>query len=215
MDAENTVLLSTSYFGPIQYFTKFLLFPNRFLERFDHYTKQTYRNRCNISGANGVLPLSIPIHKGSLHKTCVKDIRIDYSKNWRKLHWKGIESAYMHSPFFEFYMDDIRAFMEKQHKFLLDLNIEILDYLLEALDIDGNYSPTDKFIESDEFTDCRDTIHPKTNPDDDPFFLAKPYPQVFADRLGFKKNLSIIDLLFNEGPNTRAVLEQSLRHPLR
>ena len=96
MGAEETVLLSTSYFGSIQYFTKFLLYPHRYIERYDHYTKQTYRNRCNIFGANGVLSLSIPVLKGPLHKTYVKDIRIDYSKNWRKLHWKGIESAYMH-----------------------------------------------------------------------------------------------------------------------
>ncbi|MFC2098414.1 WbqC family protein [Bacteroidota bacterium] len=210
MGAEDTVLLSTSYFGSIQYFTKFLLYPNRYIERYDHYTKQTYRNRCNIFGANGVLSLSIPVLKGPLHKTYVKDIRIDYSKNWRKLHWKGIESAYMHSPFFEFYMDDISKFLEKQHEFLLDLNTEFLEYLLELLEIDGSYTYTEGFIESGDFTDCRDTIHPKKSPLNDPSFISSPYSQVFADRLGFQENLSIIDMLFNEGPNARAVLENCL-----
>ena len=133
MGPDNTVLLSTSYFGPVQYFTKFLLFPQRVIERFDNYTKQTYRNRCKIYGANGIITLSVPVLKGPSHKTHVRDIRIDYSKNWRKLHWKGIESAYRHSPFCEFYMDDIRAFLEMQHGFLLDINLEILDYLLESL----------------------------------------------------------------------------------
>lgn len=210
MNSEDTVLLSTSYFGSVQYFTKFLLYPFRIIERFDHYTKQTYRNRCLILGANGVLPLSIPVHKGPLHKTYVKDIRIDYSKDWRKLHWKGIESAYMHSPFFEFYMDEIRTFLEKEHVFLLDLNSKILNYLLDTLEVDGSYSYTDKFNDSEAVADFRDSIHPKKNPEDDPRFLVRPYPQVFADRLGFKSNLSIIDLLFNEGPNARAVLEQSI-----
>jgi len=210
MGAEDTVLLSTSYFGSIQYFTKFLLFPNRSVERYDHYTKQTYRNRCNIFGANGVLPLSIPVQKGPLHKTYVKDIRIDYSKNWRKLHWKGIESAYMHSPFFEFYMDDIREYLEKQHEFLLDLNNEILEYLLETLEIEGSLTYTEGFTESGEFTDCREAIHPKKTPVNDTSFIATPYPQVFADRLGFQENLSIIDMLFNEGPNARVMLEQCL-----
>jgi hypothetical protein len=137
MGAENTVLLSTTYFGPIQYFTKFILYPNRLIEQFDHYSKQSYRNRCIIYGANGALTLSIPVLKGPGQKTRVMDIRIDYSRNWRKLHWKGIESAYRHSPFFEFYMDDIQAFLEKKHDFLLDLNLDILDYLLEAVEITG------------------------------------------------------------------------------
>jgi len=116
----------------------------------------------------------------------------------------------MHSPFFEFYMDEIRTFLEKEHVFLLDLNSKILNYLLDTLEVDGSYSYTDKFNDSEAVADFRDSIHPKKNPEDDPRFLVRPYPQVFADRLGFKSNLSIIDLLFNEGPNARAVLEQSI-----
>jgi hypothetical protein len=212
MRLEDSVLLSTSYFGPIQYFTKFLLFPNRIIERFDHYTRQTYRNRCNIYGANGIITLSIPVMKGPRHGTYVKDIRIDYSKNWRKLHWKGIESAYRHSPFFEFYMDDIQNFLEKQYEFLLDLNLDILDYLLGALEITGSYSLTEEFIGNDERNnDFRETIHPRVKHSEDPFFRAESYHQVFADRMGFKENLSIIDLMFNEGSNARLILEKSIR----
>jgi len=212
MGAKDTVLLGTAYFGSIQYFTKFLLFPCRKVERYDHYTKQTYRNRCAICGANRVLTLSIPVLKGTQHKTYVKDIRIDYSKNWRKLHWKGIESAYRHSPFFEFFMDDIQAFLERRHSYLLDLNLEILDYMLKTLEIDGSYDLTDEYTETGKelFTDYREIIHPKNDSEKDTSFRAEPYQQVFADRFEFQKNLSIIDLLCNEGPNARTILEKSI-----
>jgi len=213
MNAEDTVLLCTSYFGPIQYFTKFLIYPNRVLEQYDHYTKQTYRNRCNIFGANGILSLSIPVLKGKQHKSHLKDIRIDYTKNWRKLHWKGMESAYRHSPFFEFYMDDVQSILKKQHNFLIDLNLEIMDYLLEALDIEGNYSLTDEFVEAGKtkFIDCRESIHPKKMISDDKNYRTEPYAQVFSVRIGFQENLSVIDLLFNEGPNAGGILENSIR----
>jgi hypothetical protein len=212
MGAENTVLLSTTYFGPIQYFTKFILYPNRLIEQFDHYSKQSYRNRCIIYGANGALTLSIPVLKGPGQKTRVMDIRIDYSRNWRTLHWKGIESAYRHSPFFEFYMDDIQAFLEKKHDFLLDLNLDILDYLLEAVEITGKYSLTKEYVEpsAGHFTDARHTIHPKVDYAGDMHFSAVPYAQVFSDRLGFLGNLSILDLMFNEGPNAGMIMEKCI-----
>jgi hypothetical protein len=179
------------------------------IERYDHYTKQTYRNRCNLYGANGLLTLSIPVHKQHGHKTFTRDIRIDDSRKWQKLHWKGIESAYMHSPFFEFYMDEIRDFLVKRHTFLIDLNTEILEYLLESLEIGGGYTLSGEYLEmgNEEVKDLRDSIHPKRSAAEDPEFLAKPYSQVFIDRYGFLENLSILDLLFNEGPNARDVLE--------
>lgn len=212
MPSVDTVLLSTSYFGPIQYFTKFILYPDRIIEQYDHYTKQTYRNRCYIFGANGLLALSIPVLKDPGHKTHVKDVRIDYARNWRKLHWKGIESAYMHSPFFEFYMDEIRGLLEKRHAFLLDLNLGILDYLLEALELEGTYRLSEEYLESPDASscDCREIIHPKKEPAADHQFNAAPYAQVFADHLGFLENLSVIDLMFNEGPNARHVLEKCI-----
>jgi hypothetical protein len=118
----------------------------------------------------------------------------------------------MHSPFFEFYMDEIRILLEKKPGFLLELNLEILDFLLEILEISGTYSLTDKFIESgsDYLKDSREIIHPKKDCGADLDYRSQPYPQVFADRLGFQENLSIIDLIFNEGPNARSILEKSL-----
>ena len=213
MASQNMVLLSTAYFPPVHYFTKFILHPSRIIERYDHYTKQSYRNRCNIFGANGILTLSIPVLKGNRHKSYVKDIRIDYSKNWQKLHWKGIESAYMRSPFFEFYLDEIRLLLDKKHNFLLELNMEILDFLLGTLEISGGYKLSDAFNDSgtEYLNDYREIIHPKKTPDEDSSFRAESYSQVFSDRYGFQENLSIIDLLFNEGPNARFVLENSCK----
>jgi len=213
MDPQDTAILSTAYFAPVQYFTKFLQYSSRIIERYDNYTKQTYRNRCRIPGANGILTLSIPVLKGEKHKTYVRDIRIDHSKNWQKLHWKGIESAYMHSPFFEFYLDDIRLLLEKNHRYLLELNLEILDFLLGTLEISRDYELSNEFIESGEEYkyDFRETIHPKKNLNKDSHFFAEPYSQVFSDRFGFQENLSIIDLIFNEGPNARFVLEKCIK----
>ena len=140
-------------------------------------------------------------------------MRIDYSKNWRKLHWKGIESAYMHSPFFEFYMDEIGAILEKKHEFLLDLSLESVEFGMQALELEGNYSLSDEFIEQvpGGCDDFRELIQPKLHPEGDPASHSEPYPQVFGDRHGFKKNLSILDLLFNEGPNARSVLEKCVK----
>jgi len=212
MIPKDTAVLGTAYFAPVHYFTKFLQYPSRIIERYDHYTKQTYRNRCNILGANGILTLSIPILKGTDHKTYVKDIRIDYSKNWQKLHWKGIESAYMHSPFFEYYLDEIRLSLEKKPGFLIELNLEILDFLLDSLEITGGYGLSDDFIDTvpENFQDYREIIHPKKDTGTDQRYRPEPYPQVFSDKHGFQDNLSIMDLLFNEGPNARLVLEKSL-----
>ena len=210
MGVEDTVLLSTSYFGPIQYFSKFILHPHRYIEQFDHYTRQTYRNRCVIAGANGSLALSIPVLKGVQHKTRVKDVRIDNSRDWRKLHWKGMESAYRQSPFFEYYMDDIHSLLQKPHRFLLELNLDVLDYLLDALEIPGTYTLTGEYIKpgSMPFVDKRESIHPRADAALDPYFRAEPYAQVFADRSGFLENLSILDLLFNEGPAALMILEK-------
>jgi hypothetical protein len=211
----DTALLSTSYLGPVQYFTKFLVHPVQIIEQYDHYIKQTYRNRCNIMGANGMLPLSIPVLKGQAHKTFVRDIRIDYDKKWQKLHWRRIESAYRHSPFFEFYMDDFSPFYEKRFEFLLDFNTTLLEIVLQSLEIDNTTDFSEEFIHAGtgDHADYREAIHPKRDLSSDPLFVPLSYQQVFTERHGFKANLSIIDLLFNEGPNARLVLEKCIASP--
>ncbi len=209
---RGTALLSSTYLGPVQYFTKFLIHPLQIIERYDHYAKQTYRNRCNIMAANGILSLSIPVVKGPAHKTYVRDIRIDYDKKWQKLHWRSIESAYRHSPFFEFYMDEFSPFYEQKFEFLTDLNAALLEVVLRSLEMDGTIRYSSEFIgvPGKDYADYREIIHPKRDLTSDPLFVPVSYQQVFSERLGFKANLSIIDLLFNEGPNARSVLEQCI-----
>ncbi len=203
------VILSTAYLAPVQYFTKLFKYDEIFIEKHENFIKQSYRNRCKIYGANGELSLSIPVKKISV-KTKIKDLLIDYDTNWQKLHWKSIESAYRSSPFFEFYEDDLKPFYEKKYKFLLDLNLEIQNVILEYLDLEINLKFTDKYchILTEEIDDFREQIHPKKEAKDLDF-ISVEYTQVFQEKHGFIPNLSIIDLLFNEGPNATELLSQS------
>jgi hypothetical protein len=209
----SSVLLSITYLGSVQYFTKFLLYDKIWMETHENYTKQTYRNRCNIYGANGKLALTIPVIKGDEHKTPVTDVRIDYNKNWQKLHWKGIESAYSSSPFFEFYNDEFSPFYSKKYLFLFDFNMEILLKILHLLDLKSEIKFTEKYDQpaGHNIADMRDSIHPKKSERPDHNFSPLPYKQVFSDKYGFISNLSIVDLIFNTGPGAMDILRRSCR----
>lgn len=209
------VLLSTAYFPPVQYISKILYFPETIIEVYENYSKQSYRNRCAIYGANGLLTLSIPVVKEHNKKTLTKDVRIDYDTNWRKIHFKSIESAYRSSPFYEYYIDDIAPFFEKKYTFLVDLNTDILNEVLDLMNEGKKISikPSEDYIEilGEEYVDYRDSIHPKKGKNKpDPFFQPQEYIQVFSDKHGFKPNLSILDLLFNEGSLACSKVMQSI-----
>lgn len=203
---STSILLTTAYLAPIQYYSKLANYHQIRIETHENFIKQSFRNRCNIYGANGELSLSIPIKKDK-PKTKIKDIRIDYDTNWRKLHWKSIESAYRSSPFFEFYEDDLKPFYEKKYKYLLEFNNEIQEIILEHLELEPNIVFTDHYITQTENNtdDFREKIHPKKDIEDVQFKITK-YTQVFQDKHGFISNLSIVDLLFNEGPNAINIL---------
>jgi len=205
---SNKVILSTAYLPPLQYFSKLIKYDEIVIEANENFIKQTYRNRCNIYGANGLLALSIPVKKNNT-KTKIKDITIDYDTNWPKMHWKSIESAYRSSAFFEFYADYLAPFYHKKYQFLIDFNHDLLKMLAEQLEIDINLSYSDKysFPEDVPFDDFRDIIHPKKK-QSDPDFKVKEYFQVFSDKQGFISNLSIIDLLFNTGPEALQYLKK-------
>jgi len=204
------IILSTTYLGPVQYYSKLLKYNKVLIEKFENYTKQTYRNRCVIYSANGIVNLTIPIKKDK-PKTYIKDIIIDYDTNWRKLHWKSIESAYRSSPFFEFFEDDLIPFYSKKYKYLLDFNIELQELIVENLGFDNELAYTDKYCKNSELIDYRDIFHPKKSIGKiDKCFKPEQYHQVFVEKYGWKPNLSIIDLLFNEGPNAINVLRNSI-----
>mgnify|MGYP000523504787 CR=1 FL=1 len=198
--------ISTAYLGPVQQYSKMFHFPEVRIETSENYLKQSYRNRCIIAGANGPLPLSVPIVKPDTLKCLTKDIRISDHGNWRHLHWNAIVSAYNSTPFFEYYEDDFAPFYEKKYEFLFDFNEELRMLICQLLDIQPQIQYTTSF-EADVENDFR-WISPKQDIAD-PSFLLKPYYQVFQDKHGFLPNLSIIDLLFNMGPESLLVLQQS------
>lgn len=208
----NTVYLPTAYLPSVQYFTKLYAFDSIFLEQYEHYEKQTYRNRCVISTANGPLSLTVPVVKPEDPKCPIKDIRISDHGNWRHLHWNALSSAYMNSPFFEYYEDDFHPFYEKKYDFLLDYNEELLHLICKEIDLQVNYNRTDEY-KNDFLTreiDNRSLLNLKGGYQDDVSFVSKSYYQVFQDRFGFLPNLSIIDLLFNMGPESLQVLHNSV-----
>lgn len=210
----NTVFLSSAYLAPVEYYTKLLAYDKVFIEQYDHYMKQTYRNRCTIAAPDGELALSIPTVKPNSLKCAMRDIRISDHGNWRHLHWNAIESAYNHTPFFEYYKDDFRPFYEKKYEFLIDFNDELCNLICSLIDIQPCIERTTEyrisFAESEK--DFRERIHPKKNfKEEDTEFIVLPYYQVFQKKLGFLPNLSIIDLLFNMGPESLLVLSQSYR----
>lgn len=210
MDQQAIALLSIAYLGPVQYYSKLFLFPKIIIEQYDTYGKQSYRNRCKIYGANGPLTLSIPVQKASQHKVLVKDVKIDYSEDWQKQHWKSIESAYRSAAFYEYYCDEIIPFYQKKYDFLIDFSKEIQNAVLNCLGIALDIFYTEDFIlhGNNEYIDYRERIHPKKMMDD-PNFHVEEYFQVFADKYGFQSNLSIVDLLFNMGPDTIEIIKKS------
>lgn len=207
---SNTVVVPMFYLPPIQYFVNIIGCQDILIEKHEHYIKQTYRNRCNILGANGILPLTVPIeHTGNEHIK-VKDVKISYNGNWQKVHWKSIESAYRSSPYFEYYEDDFNKIFNRKYEFLFDLNEALLMIVIEKININLNYTYTKSFIQDykDGFTDLRLIMHPKKKKAaNDSSFNSQPYIQVFSDKYSFIPNLSIIDLLFNIGTETLSYLK--------
>lgn len=210
---QSPVLLTTAYCPPIQYFSKFLLNRPVFIEQFENIQKQSYRNRCYIYGANGKLCLIIPLKKQHGEKTPIREVEIDYEKHWQKIHFKSIESAYRLSAFYEYYADEFKALYEIEIPLLFDWNMRLLELLLKLTGITHKPELTETWIKDPGSIamDMRQSIHPKERlMKSDPDFSPSPYQQVFQERNGFIPNLSIMDLLCNEGPHALDILRKSL-----
>lgn len=192
-------LLSSAYFGPVQWYQKLHRYDRCTIESHDNYMKQTYRNRCVIATANGPQTLTVPIERYDGLKCPMCDIRISDHGAWRHLHWNALVSAYGESPFFDYYADDLRPFFEKRWNFLFDFNMDIMSTMCELLDIEHQVDVSEEYLTDVEADDFRDAIRPK-HPMPDPTFIPRNYYQVYSARHGFLPNLSILDLLFNEGP---------------
>lgn len=211
---ENTIYLSSAYLAPVEYYTKLFACEKAYVEQYDNYVKQTYRNRCVIAAADGPLALTIPTEKSGTPKCLMKDVRISDHGNWRHIHWNALVAAYRNSPFFEYYADDFHVFYERKYAFLWDYNQEICSLVCDLIDIHPHMEGTTEYCM--EFVpgevDFREAIHPKRDwREADADFCPKPYYQVFDAKYGFLPNLSIADLLFNMGPESLIVCEIVLK----
>ena len=215
-------LLTSAYLAPIHYYTKLFSGERIVEERADHYVKQTYRNRCIIAADDGPLALTIPVvtEATGTSQTCMRDIRISEHGKWRHQHWQAIVSAYGRSAFFEYYADDFLAVFNRDYRFLVDFNealqhlvLDLLEYHPDVCVNNGPYLDAEalRLTSKEPVHDFRQSIRPKLPYDTDPAFHPVPYFQVFGLRHGFLPNLSIIDLLFNMGPESRLVLRHSIR----
>ncbi len=204
-----TAYLTSAYFAPVSYYVALLRYDHIVIESGCNYVKQTYRNRCHIVGANGILPLSVPIVKPDTPKCLTRDIRISDHGEWRHLHWNAIASAYGSSPFFEYYQDDLAPFFEKRYDFLFDFNEQIRQTICELIGIEPTIEYSKEYASpAPGEIDLREAIHPKKRIAETASFLqTSPYYQIFAPKHGFQPDLSIIDLLMNMGPESILVLK--------
>ncbi|MFV5689042.1 WbqC family protein [Flavobacterium sp. ZT3R25] len=190
-------LLHPTYFPSISHFVAMAQVESITFEIEDNFQKQTNRNRTYIYSPNGIQLLNIPVKHSKESHQKTKDIKIETDFDWQKQHFKSLEAAYRSSPFFEFFEDDLRPIFEKKQTFLLDLNFETLAILSKCLRFKIEYSTTTEYfheVETTVITDCRGLVEGKKDKS-----VFEPYTQVFDDKHGFINNLSVLDLLFNEG----------------
>ena len=181
-----------------------------YIEACENYQKQSYRNRCRFYAADGVQSLSFPIiHEEGTYKHPVKDIKVDYSTPWLQQHKRAIVSAYRTSAYFEYYQDELFAILDSCPEKLLDLNMTLLRFFIEKVGLKVDLRLTEEYSKGVQFDDLREVIHPKRqNSILKNLGLEKPYFQVFAPKYGFQSDLSIMDLLFNEGPDSILYLKR-------
>lgn len=202
-DSNKNILVSTAYWPSLEYFYYVLSAENIFIEKYENYEKQSYRNRCRIITANGPLELIIPVEKRC---TNISDVRISYKEKWQKNHWRAIESAYSNSAYFEYFESEIRSFYTEPEEFLFDYNTKQLKKIFRILRIQKELHFTSEYKkEHSDLMDLRNTLHPKTDAYSSERIrkkLEKRYYQVFEQKFGFRENLSILDLLFHLGLKT-------------
>ncbi len=193
------------YFGPIDYYAEMVKSQDFNMEVCENFQKQTYRNRCNILGANGKLMLNIPIHHDSTR--LIKDLKPSYEYDWQKEHFKSLKSAYQSSPYFEYYEDEIASIYETKNQFLLDLNLRTIEFINQKLKLDLAITPTETYQTIESENDFRNQFSAKK-----PAQYSLPeYAQVFDEKFGFIPDLSILDLLFSEGPSAAIYLKNLIK----
>jgi len=192
---ENIVLLECENFPCIAWYKMFLRNENIQIEQHEYFVRKSFRNRAVIAGPNGLVTLSIPLKGGRNQKNIMQDIEISYDENWQTVHWKTIESCYRRSPYFEYYAEDIKMLFEKKHHFLVDYNIQCIQLVNQLLQVKKELVLTEKYekMPLGTWVDARNVF------DENKDIQLPSYIQVFQDRIGFKSNLSILDMLFCDG----------------
>lgn len=205
---KSTLLIESQYFPSISFYKTLINHDILLIERYEHYQKVSFRNRCYIAGPNGSILLSVPLTKGKNQRTVMKDVRISNEERWQSLHWKTLVSAYRRSPWFEYYEGELGSLYEKSFSFLIDWNLACLEWANKVVGISSPITFTDEFEKTYEpgrsITDARDTLVP-------PGGIEKEglpeYTQVFQERVGFLPDMSILDLIFCEGKRSLELLK--------
>ena len=203
-----TALIDLHFLPSLEYFCALQKFDHIVLEQYEHYVKQSYRNRCYINTSNGTGVLTVPLTEKH-GKVFVKDVRIDSSTKWQNIQWRTLQSAYKKAPFFEHYEESLHKLIHKNHPFLFDLNRSLLSFCLISLKSDLRVSESVAYekIPDPVVLDLRSVIQAKKSYSERSYYKPIPYTQVFGSK--FVPNLSLIDLLFCEGPNAGTLMRAS------
>lgn len=195
-------LFATAYFGPISMYQKLTSCSQTWIEVHEHMVKQSYRNRCVILSANGKMNLTVPLDGRRNHKP-IQDQKILSKEHWVAKHLKSMDAAYRSSAYYEFYQPEIAEILNRDFTYLLDLNNAVHEFVMDSVQLETTWEETQVFQSDFDGADFRSLIHPKK----ESLIEAIEYPQVFDEKYGFQKDLSILDLLFNQGPNSYSFIE--------
>jgi hypothetical protein len=202
------LLIDYQYFGTVNYYKMLFKFKHIEFEEYEHYQKGSFRNRTIIPGANGLIPLSVPLQNGRDQRALFKNIKIAYKENWVLQHTRALDACYMRAPFYEFYRDSLFAILTSQEEFLMDLDRKLIQWVLKMMKANLTITFSTSYQEelAIEFQDGRNRFLPN-------HAIAVEdqvnYRQVFEDRIGFQPNMSILDLLFCNGPAATGLLKDS------
>lgn len=213
MQTAPIIVIESQYLPCLEYFVVIRQAKSVVIDAHEHYVKQTYRSRCEILGANGVMALSVPV-VGGRKKIAMREIAIDNSQHWQKIHWRSITSAYGKAPFFECYCDYFAPYFERRYSRLIDLNHDVLSCCFKLLSWSVDLSYSEGYVDGHNFDyqNIKSYISPKTPFGTRHFYADAPYIQLFGSE--FAPNLSIIDLIMCQGPASNQIIEESTQPSL-